>query len=79
MIRIVGIALVTTYVAVGMVVGPIGHIRGFPDPKVELAEVRIRRAGIGIEISTIQQNRLVRNNISLTCNVLCLALLTDLH
>ena len=59
-IRIVGISLITTYVAIGMVIGPISHIRGYPDPRAELSGVRNRRAGIEIEISAIQQNRLVR-------------------
>lgn len=63
-IRIVGIALTTTYVAVGMVIGPISHIRGYPNPRVELASVRNRRSGIEIEISSIQQSRLVRIKIS---------------
>ena len=55
----VGIALITTYVGIGMVLGPINHIRGYPDPRTELAGVRNRRTGIQVEISTIQQNRLV--------------------
>ncbi|XP_046459227.1 probable lysosomal cobalamin transporter [Daphnia pulex] len=57
-IRIVGLALITTYVGIGMVLGPINHIRGYPDPRTELAGVRNRRTGIQIEISSIQQNRI---------------------
>ena len=61
-IRIVGIALITTYVGIGMVMGPINHIRGYPDPRTELIGVRNRRTGIQIEISAILQNRLVKKN-----------------
>ncbi|EFX78429.1 hypothetical protein DAPPUDRAFT_105179 [Daphnia pulex] len=64
-IRIVGLALITTYVGIGMVLGPINHIRGYPDPRTELAGVRNRRTGIQIEISSIQQNRIVIS--ALTC------------
>lgn len=59
-IQIIGVALFTVYVAIGMVVGPISHLRGYPDPRTELIRVRERRVSIGIEISAIQQNRLVR-------------------
>lgn len=58
-IRIVGITLITAYVGVGMVLGPITHIRGYPDPRTELACVRNRRIGIEREISDIQQTRVV--------------------
>lgn len=58
-IKVIGLTLITTYVAVGMVIGPIRHIRGFPDPRKELSQVRDRRVSIGIEISSIQQIRLV--------------------
>lgn len=61
-VRMVGIALITTYVAIGMVIGPITHIRGFPDPRVELGRVRNRRIRIGIEISSIHSNRVVNNS-----------------
>ena len=64
-IRIVGIALITTYVGIGMVMGPINHIRGYPDPRTELIGVRNRRTGIQIEISAILQNRLVKKKILL--------------
>lgn len=58
-IRIVGITLITAYVGIGMVMGPISHIRGYPDPRTELAGVRNRRSGIESEISAIEQTRLV--------------------
>ncbi|KAI9558303.1 hypothetical protein GHT06_015056 [Daphnia sinensis] len=56
-IRIIGITLITAYVGIGMVLGPITHIRGYPDPRTELACVRNRRCGIEMEISAIQQTR----------------------
>ena len=35
-LRIVGILLITVYVAIGLGAGPIKHIRGYSDPREEL-------------------------------------------
>ena len=56
-VRVVGMALISVYLAVGLAAGPIGHIRGYRDPRVQLATIVNRRSGIGIEIAGIQQLR----------------------
>jgi len=56
-VRIIGIALFSAYVAVGMAAGPISQLRGYVDPREKLQRVRSRRLGIEIEITEIQQNQ----------------------
>ena len=60
-VRVVGMVLISVYLAVGLADGPINHIRGYRDPKEELQEVVEARTEITNEIAAVQENGQVIN------------------
>lgn len=63
-IRVVGMAVISLYVGIGLAAAPIGHLRGYRDPRQELGDVVNRRLGVELEIAGIRQSRSVRPKTS---------------
>jgi hypothetical protein len=54
-VHLIGMVLLTIYVASGMAAAPVKQLRGYDDPREELARVVDRRSGVEIEVGEIRR------------------------